>query len=341
MKGVLLVNLGSPKSPSESDVRIYLREFLMDGKVIDLPWLFRKMIVEFSILPQRPKQSAHAYQSIWQEEGSPLVVISQHLMKKISEKITDVPIELAMRYQEPSIRNGLQNLSNKGVDEVLIIPLYPQYAMSTTETVIEKCKKVQKSSFHSIKLEFLPPFYNDEKYLDVLSSHIKKQLPQDFDLLLFSYHGIPESHIYKTDPHKKCRIDSSCCFEEGNPSHGHCYRHQCYFVTEKVRERLGLDKSKVMQTFQSRLGKNIWLQPYTDQTLVKLPQQGVKKIAAVAPAFVSDCLETLEELAITDKELFLANGGEEMHYISCLNEDELWADWLAEKIKQFMGNKGV
>jgi ferrochelatase len=337
MKGILLVNLGSPKSPSESDVRVYLREFLMDGKVMDMPWLLRKMVVEFGILPQRPKQSAHAYQSIWQEEGSPLVVISQHLTKKISDKITSFPTELAMRYQEPSIKNGLQNLADKNIDEVLVIPLYPQYAMSTTETVTEKCKKVQKRYFRSMKLEFLPPFYNDEKYLEVLSAHIKKQLPQDFDLLLFSYHGVPERHIHKTDPFKKCRIDDVCCFEADHPSHEYCYRHQCYFVTEQVRKRLGLDKSKIMQTFQSRLGKDPWLQPYTDRTLEKLPSQGVKKIAAVAPAFISDCLETLEELAITDKKLFMENGGEEFHYIDCLNEDNLWADWLVEKIHQFTG----
>ncbi len=335
MKGILLVNLGSPKSASEEDVRVYLREFLMDKRVMDAPWLIRKMIVEGKILPKRPKDSAHAYQSIWWDEGSPLVVISQRVTKKIQEKVKN-PVALAMRYQEPSIKTGLQELKNKGVSEVFVIPLYPQYAMSTTETVVEKVKEVQKKYFSGLSLSFLPPFYNDEEYIRVLSENIKKQLPENFDLLLFSYHGVPERHIFKTDPTKQCRLDGSCCSEEGKASHPYCYRHQCYYVTEEVRKRLGLDKSKVKQTFQSRLGKEPWLQPYTDKTLESLPSEGIKKIAAVAPAFVSDCLETLEELAIADKELFLDNGGEEFYYIECLNEDENWINWLIGKIDEYL-----
>lgn len=335
MKGILLVNLGSPKSPTEEDVRIYLREFLMDKRVIDAPWLIRKIIVEGMILPKRPKSSAYAYQSIWWKEGSPLVVISKRIFQSIQKKITH-PVALAMRYQEPSIKQGLQELHDMGVTEVLIIPLYPQYAMSTTETVMEKSKKVQKKYFPNLKLNFLPPFYNDEEYIKTLSKHIQANLPEGFDLLLFSYHGLPERHIFKTDPTKTCRLDNSCCFEAGLKSHKYCYRHQCYFVTEKVRETLGLDKSKVKQTFQSRLGRQPWLQPYTDKTLTELPSAGIKKIAVVAPAFVSDCLETLEELAITDKKLFLANGGQEFHYIECLNEDENWINWLVNHINIYL-----
>jgi protoporphyrin/coproporphyrin ferrochelatase len=335
MKGILLVNLGSPKSTSEEDVRVYLREFLMDKRVIDIPWLLRKMIVEFTILPKRPKESAHAYKNIWWDEGSPLVVISNNLTKKIEKKIKN-PIALAMRYQEPSIKNGLAKLADSGVTEVLVIPLYPQYAMSTTETVVEKAKEVQKKYFPNLNLSFLPPFYNDEKYIEVLSNSIKKQLPKNFDLLLFSYHGVPERHIYKTDPTKQCRIDTICCFEKERTSHKYCYRHQCYYVTEKVCEKLGLDKTKVRQSFQSRLGKAPWLHPYTDKTLEKLPIEGFTNIAVVAPAFVSDCLETLEELAITDKELFIKNGGKGFHYIECLNEDENWVDWLVDKINIFI-----
>lgn len=335
MKGILLVNLGSPKSTSEEDVRVYLREFLMDKRVIDVPWLLRKMIVELTILPKRPKESAHAYQNIWWDEGSPLVVISKNLTKKIEEKIKN-PIALAMRYQEPSIKNGITKLADKGVTEVLVIPLYPQYAMSTTETVVEKAKEVQKKYFPDLNISFLPPFYNDEKYIEVLSNSIKKHLPKSFDLLLFSYHGVPERHIYKTDPTKQCQIDSICCFEKERTSHKYCYRHQCYYVTEKVREKLGLDKTKIRQSFQSRLGRSPWLHPYTDKTLEDLPAEGFTHIAVVAPAFVADCLETLEELAITDKKLFFKNGGKEFHYIKCLNDDESWVDWIVDKINIFI-----
>ncbi|MDR1877455.1 MAG: ferrochelatase [Flavobacteriaceae bacterium] len=335
MKGILLVNLGSPKSPSEEDVRVYLREFLMDKRVIDAPWPIRKMIVEYKILPKRPKDSAHAYQSIWWDEGSPLVVISRKITTEIQKKIQN-PVVLAMRYQEPSIKTGLQKLKDKGVTDVLVIPLYPQYAMSTTETVVEKAKEVQKRHFSDLKLSFLSPFYNDEEYLQILSNNIRKQLPEDFDMLLFSYHGLPEKHIFKTDQTQQCRLDNACCFESGKESHKYCYRHQCYYVTEKIREKLELDISQVKQSFQSRLGRDPWLQPYTDKTLERLPSEGIKKIAVVAPAFVSDCLETLEELAIADKELFINNGGEEFHYIKCLNEDENWVTWLVNKINNYL-----
>lgn len=335
MKGILLVNLGSPKTPSEQDVRVYLREFLMDKRVIDAPWLIRKFIVECMILPKRPKESAHAYQNIWWKEGSPLVVISKRITQLLQKKLK-YPIALAMRYQEPSIQNGLLELKNQGVSEVLVIPLYPQYAMSTTETVVEKTKEIQKKYYPDISISFLPPFYNDEEYLEVLSNSIKKQLPESYDLILFSYHGLPERHIYKTDPTKQCRIDDTCCFEKGLASHPYCYRHQCYYVTEKVRQKLGLDTSKIRQTFQSRLGRDPWLKPYTDKTLESLPSEGISKIAVVAPAFVSDCLETLEELAITDKKLFMDCGGKEFHYIKCLNEDENWINWLQEKINTYL-----
>ncbi|MDR2121737.1 MAG: ferrochelatase [Flavobacteriaceae bacterium] len=336
MKGILLVNLGSPKSTSEEDVRTYLREFLMDKRVIDAPWLIRKMVVECKILPKRPKDSAHAYQKIWWDEGSPLVVISRRITEKIQKRVKN-PVELAMRYQEPSIKDGLQKLTDKGVSEVLVIPLYPQYAMSTTETVIEKAEEVQKKYFPELNLSFFSPFYNDEKYLQVLSDNIKEQLPENFDLLLFSYHGVPERHIFKTDPSRQCQIDNNCCFETRKASHKYCYRHQCYYITEKIRKKLGLEKSKVKQSFQSRLGREPWLQPYTDKTMEKLPSEGITKIAVVAPSFVSDCLETLEELAIADKELFINNGGEEFHYIKCLNENENWVNWLTEKINNYLG----
>ncbi|TWP23392.1 ferrochelatase [Apibacter muscae] len=337
MKGILLVNLGSPKSTSVEDVRIYLREFLMDKRVIDVPWIIRKLIVELAILPKRPKESAKAYQSIWWDEGSPLVVISERITQKIKKSINN-PVALAMRYQQPSIEKGLKELEEQGVTETLVIPLYPQYAMSTTETVVEKAKEIQKKRFPKMHLSFLPPFYKDEEYLDLLTKNIKTKLPKNFDLLIFSYHGLPERHIFKTDITKTCRLDNSCCFEKELPSHSYCYRHQCYYVTEQIKKRLGLEDSKVMQTFQSRLGKDPWLKPYTDYTLKNLSSKGIKKIAIVAPAFVSDCLETLEELAVENKEYFIENGGIEYNYLECLNEDDNWIQWLINKINNYTNN---
>ena len=331
-KGVLLINLGSPDSTKTSDVRRYLREFLSDPKVIDV-WFVRNIILNLFILPFRPKKSAEAYRKIWWQEGSPLIVLTQRLQQKMQAK-SDVPIEIGMRYGNPSIQSGLEKLKAQGCEAIFAIPLYPQYAMSTTETVIDKTLEVQKKRFPELQIEFLPPFYNDPKYIQVLADSIKKELPKNFDKLLFSYHGIPERHIYKTDKTNTCEI-GKCCFKKDNPSHATCYRHQCYKTTELVRNELGFNTKQVFQSFQSRLGSDPWLQPYTDATLEGFPEKGVEKIAVVAPAFVSDCLETLEELAIEGKEEFMENGGKEFHYIPCLNDQAPFVDFLLEKYKDW------
>ncbi len=215
-KGVLLVNLGSPNSTKTKDVRKYLREFLSDPKVIDV-WFVRNIILNLFILPFRPKKSAEAYQKIWWKEGSPLIVITERLKNKLQKK-TNLPVEMAMRYGEPSIFKGLELLTEQGCEHIFVIPLYPQYAMSTTETVVDKVMEVQKRDFSSIQIDFLRPVYNDPKYIDVLSNSIRKKLPNEFDKLLFSYHGIPERHIYKTDKTGTCKI-GNCCFKEELPSH--------------------------------------------------------------------------------------------------------------------------
>lgn len=332
-KGILLVNLGSPKSTSVEDVKDYLDEFLMDEKVIDYRWIFRALLVQGIILKTRPKKSAEAYKTVWTEEGSPLIVISKHLQQRLQE-IVDVPVALGMRYAEPSIKTGIQELVDLGITQITLFPLYPQYAMSTTETVIDKAEEVRQKFFPDIKINYIQPFYDREIYVDALAKSIAEKLPADFDLLQFSYHGVPERHIYKTDPTKTCSMDN-CCQKDNLPSHKFCYRHQCYKVTELVREKLVLPKEKVLVTFQSRLGKDKWIEPYTDATLEGLAKKGVKKLAIVCPAFVSDCLETLEEISIEGKEIFLHNGGERFDYIPCLNEQ---ADWI-NVVKQLSEEK--
>lgn len=331
-KGVLLVNLGSPDSTKTSDVRKYLREFLSDDKVIDV-WFVRNIILHLFILPFRSPKSAAAYRKIWWDEGSPLIVLTERLQKKLQPQ-TDLPVEIGMRYGNPSIKAGLEKLKQQGCEHIFVVPLYPQYAMSTTETVVEKTEEVQQQYFKDLKIEFLPPFYNDDDYISALASSIESELPEEFDKLLFSYHGIPERHIYKTDKTNTCEI-GKCCFKDDNPSHNTCYRHQCYKTTELVREKLGLKKKQVFQSFQSRLGRDPWLQPYTDATLEHFPEKGVKKIAIVAPAFVSDCLETLEELAMEGKEEFMEAGGEQFTYIPCLNDSDVFVDYLKSKIEIF------
>lgn len=324
MKGILLVNLGSPRSTEVKDVKEYLDEFLMDERVIDYRWFFRTLLVRGIILRTRPKKSAQAYKTVWTDQGSPLIVITQQIKDKL-EKIVDVPVEIGMRYAEPSIETGLRKLQAQGVDEVVLFPLYPQYAMSTTETVVEKAKEVQKKFFPSMKINYVAPFYNRSIYIEALSESIKENLPESYDMLQFSYHGVPERHLYKTDPTKTCKI-GDCCMKDDYPAHPYCYRHQCFKTTELVRERLGIAPEKVVVSFQSRLGKDKWIEPYTDQTLEHLPEKGVKNLAIVCPAFVSDCLETLEEISVEGKEEFLGAGGKEFTYLPCLNDDDRWIE---------------
>ena len=335
MKGVLLVNLGSPDSPTPKDVKKYLGEFLMDERVIDVPKWARTLLVKGIILNTRPKVSAKAYSKIWWKEGSPLIVLSERLENKLKKEV-EVPTALAMRYGSMTIKKGLQNLVDQGTDEVLIIPLYPQFAMATTETILELSKKLRDQFFPNIKLSNLPPFYNDPDYIKLLSSTIKVSLAgKRYEHLLFSYHGIPERHIRKSDITKShCKIDKSCCITPSE-AHKYCYKHQCLEVTRLVGEELGLKESTYSTSFQSRLGFDPWLRPYTDRTIERLGKEGTKSMAIVTPAFVSDCLETLEEIAMEGEEIFHEVGGKDFTTIPCLNDNPDWVSLLAKWVKEW------
>jgi ferrochelatase len=335
MKGVLLVNLGSPESPTAKDVKPYLDEFLMDKYVIDVPFLLRALLVRGIILQTRPKKSAGAYARIWWDEGSPLVVISQRMHKKVQEK-SSIPVALAMRYGTMTIEKGLQELREKGVTEVLLLALYPQYAMASTTTIWELADELVRTKFPEMKLTKVPAFYNKPDYIQALANSIKKHLDTfEYDHLLFSYHGIPKRHIRKTDVTKShCTIDGSCC-NTPSPAHEFCYRHQCYETTKQVVKLLGIPEGKYSQTFQSRLAGDKWLTPYTDVEVNKMPEKGIKKLAVVTPAFVSDCLETLEEIAMEANEQFLHHGGEEFMAIPCMNDGDEWCGVVANWIKEW------
>lgn len=334
-KGVLLVNLGLPESPTPKDVKPYLDEFLMDKYVIDVPFLLRALLVRGIILRKRPEKSAEAYKKIWWDEGSPLIVLSKRLQAKIQKQVS-VPVELAMRYGNPSIESGLQKLSDQGITEVLLFPLYPQYAMASTQTILVLAEKLRKEKFPHMNFTIIPAFYNQKDYIRDLSNSIKKHLEGfDYDHLLFSYHGIPERHIRKTDITKShCKIDGSCC-NTPSPAYQFCYRHQCFETTKQVVEFLGIEEGKYSQTFQSRLAGDKWLEPYTDIEINKMPEKGIKKLAVVTPAFVSDCLETLEEIAMEANHQFKEHGGEEFLAIPCLNDDDDWAKTLSRWVDQW------
>ena len=333
-RAILLMNLGSPDSVSVADVRNYLMEFLMDGRVIDYPYLFRKVLVGGLIVPFRAAKSAEAYETIWTKEGSPLIVLTRQLQESLQKEIEE-PIEIAMRYGNPSMETAYERLLEKmpGLEEVIAVPLYPHYAMASYETAVEYAKEVHRRKKYSFRLNFIKPFYNDPAYLLALSERIRPYLAQDYDHILFSYHGIPARHIKKTDPtHAHCLQSADCC-ETASPAHARCYRHQCFVTTREMVRLLDIPAGKYSNSFQSRLGKG-WLEPFTDIRLEEMPKEGIKKLLILCPAFVSDCLETLEEIAIRGKETFMAAGGEAYTMIPCINTEPLWVQALAGWVRE-------
>lgn len=333
-KGVLLVNLGSPDSPSVGDVRRYLREFLMDEHVLDVPWSVRFCIVHFAILPSRPKQSAHAYQRIWTKEGSPLVVTSRRVQENLQKRV-NLPVELAMRYRNPSVESAVRKLAGQGIDELLLIPLFPHYAMSSYETAVERVKKVAAKLAPRMRIEVQPPYGSAPGYIAALAASAEDYLKQGYDHLLFSFHGTPERQIRKSDPTGcHCLAMPNCC-EIPSPAHATCYRAQCFMTVKAFVENVGVPQHKYSVAFQSRLGRDPWLSPYTDQELAKLPLGGIRKLLVMCPSFVSDCLETLEEIGIRGRATFLQAGGKEFAQIPCLNEHPLWIEALESMVAQF------
>ena len=323
-QGVLLVNLGSPDSTKIKDVKKYLGEFLMDERVIDMPYLKRYLLIHGIILNTRPKKTAAAYEKIWTKEGSPLVVISEKFHKKIIPK-NKLPIALSMRYGSMSIEKGIRELHHKGVEHILLIPLYPHFAMSSFETVEVKALEIKNKKFPKLKIDTFPPFYDNKDYIKTMSDNIENEIGDfNFDYVLFSYHGIPERHLRISDTTKShCKIDGTCC-ETPSKAHETCYRHQCFETTKGIVQQMGLKDGLYSNSFQSRLLKDPWLKPYTDFEFEKLAKQGVKNLIVLTPSFVTDCLETLEEIAMEGKHQFLSAGGSKFKHIACLNDNDQW-----------------
>ncbi|MBP5103496.1 ferrochelatase [Pseudomonas protegens] len=325
---LLLVNLGSPASTSVADVRSYLNQFLMDPYVIDLPWPVRRLLVSL-ILIKRPEQSAHAYASIWWEEGSPLVVLSRRLQKVMSEQWKQGPVELAMRYGEPSIESALLKLVAQGQKKITLAPLYPQFADSTVTTVIEEARRVVRERKLDVQFSVLQPFYDQPEYIQALAASAKPYLAREHDHLLLSFHGLPERHLTKLDPTgQHCFKDADCCRNASPAVLATCYRAQCMRTASALAEHLGLADGTWSVSFQSRLGRAKWIEPYTEARLDELAKQGVKKVMVMCPAFVADCIETLEEIGDRGREQFREAGGEELVLIPCLNDDPQWAKAL-------------
>ena len=332
--GVLLINLGSPDSTSVADVRKYLREFLMDPRVLDVPWPVRWCLVHLAILPRRPAQSAEAYKKIWTEDGSPLVATSRNVQRELQRRLGgSLVVELAMRYQSPDIESAVARLRRQGVTDLLVFPLFPHYATSSFETAAVRAREVAARLAPEMRLKVAEPFFNDPGYIAALVASAEDFLKSGYDHLLFSFHGLPERHLRKADPTgSHCLATPTCC-ETPSPAHRTCYRAQCFATVRAFVEAAGVPANKYSVSFQSRLGRDLWLMPPTDSELARLAEAGVKNLLVICPAFVSDCLETLEEIAIRGRETFLGAGGTGFALVPCLNDHPRWLDALEEIVR--------
>lgn len=336
------MNLGSPDSTEVKDVKRYLDEFLMDGRVIDKPWLFRLLLVKGIITPFRAAKSAEAYKTIWTKEGSPLIVLTKELQQALQQLVKE-PIEIAMRYGSLTPDKAFDALVKRepGLEEVIAVPLYPHYAMSSYETAVEHAKEIHRNKKYPFRLNFIKPFFDNHSYLNALAQSIRPYLAESYDHILFSYHGIPARHIHRDDPSvtKGCLALPGTECVPGAPGHTNCYRRQVIATTKLVMKQLEVPLEKYSLSFQSRLGKG-WLEPFTDKRLEEMPKEGIKKLLILCPAFVSDCLETLEEIEERGKEIFINAGGESFKMIPCLNVHPLWVSTLKGWMDEIaMGNK--
>ena len=333
---VLLLNLGSPDSTSVPDVKRYLREFLGDERVIDKPGIgfLRKFLVNGIIIPFRVRKSAHAYESIWTPEGSPLILTSKAAQAALQRRL-DVPVELAMNYGNPSIPDVLRRLVDQGVKRLLLFPQYPHYAMSSWETVVVKVQREAAKLAPDLKLDCVQPYYADADYIDALVASARPYLGQPHDHLLFSYHGIPVRHLTKGDSSRAhCQVVPDCC-NTCSPAHATCYKAQVVRTSQLFAAKAGLDPAKWSISFQSRLVGEPWLSPYTDAEFERLAKEGRKRLLCITPAFVTDCLETLEEIREEGAEEFKEAGGEEFTHIPCLNDQPVWIDFLEGRVRRW------
>lgn len=330
-KGILLVNLGTPDDPGTASVRRYLREFLMDARVIDIAPLPRWLLVNLIIAPFRGPKSAKEYQKLWDERGSPLKYHTEDLTQLLQNSLSDdYTVSYAMRYQNPSIEQGLNHLRDKRVESILVVPLFPQYASATTGSVIEKVNDIVKQWQVIPNLQFVSKFFEDELFLSTIIERAKPMMEaKSYDHFVFSYHGLPERQIYKAST-GSCEL-GKCCNKYGS-ANLYCYRAQCFETSKLLAEKLDIPSQQYTVAFQSRLGKDPWIQPYTEDVIQTLASNGVKNVLVFSPAFVADCLETTLEVGETYQEEFLEQGGDSWDLVPSLNTEATWVKCLAEMV---------
>lgn len=330
-KGVLLVNLGTPDSPETADVRSYLKQFLLDPRVIDIPAIPRNLLVRGIIAPFRAPKSAATYKKIWTNEGSPLMVYSEKLAEKVKQRVAaEYTVVLAMRYKNPSVEKGLRTLKEQKVSEITVIPLFPQYASATNGSVIEEVMRITSTWQTIPQIHVINAFHDHPKFIQAFAAIGKKYQPETYDHILFSYHGVPERQIHKGADGHAC-LTGTCC-ENYSSENALCYRAQCFNTTRLIAAALGLKQENYTTCFQSRLGRTPWIQPYASDTIEKLAAEGKKRILVFSPAFVADCLETIYEIGVEYDEEFRHLGGEKVQLVESLNDNDMFVDCLIDLI---------
>lgn len=329
-KGILLINLGTPLAPTTQAVRSYLREFLMDPYVINLPWLIRAILVYGFILPTRPKQSTAAYQSIWTPKGSPLLIYSEAFQKALQKVLgSDYLVTLGMRYGQPRIKDAVQTLTDNQCETVTVLPLFPQYASAVTDSAIEQARKYLKAATSPVHI--IKDFFHYEGFIQSQAKVIKEAIKEKpVEHWIFSYHGLPARQLTKEICKRPCK-QQAC--PPLSPENRECYRAQCYETSRLIAQALQLSDDSYNVSFQSRLGKTEWIKPYTDLCLITLRKKGIKNIAVVCPSFVVDCLETLEEIGIRLRTQWQQLGGEQLYLMPCVNADPVWVAAIASKLR--------
>lgn len=331
--GVLLVNLGTPDSFNTADVRKYLKEFLMDPRVMDIPPLPRWFLVNLVIAPFRAPKSAKIYKEVWEERGSPLKFFGEDVKELLQKELgEEYHVSFGMRYQNPGIKAALEELRAEQVKKIIVIPLFPQYASATTGSVIEKVFEIIKNWQVIPSLEFISNFLEEEKFVKTFADIAQKHMQQnDYDHFVFSYHGLPERQVYKASVDNYCKLNEKCCavYHKKNQ---YCYRAQCFETSRLLAKELNIPEEKYTIAFQSRLGKDPWIRPYTEEVIKEMPAKGIKSVLAFSPAFVADCLETTIEVGEEFKEVFMEAGGEKWDLVESLNKHPMWVECLKEMV---------
>jgi ferrochelatase len=332
--GVLLLQLGTPDSPSTADVRKYLREFLMDARVIDVPYLLRQFLVNGIIANFRAPKSAKLYQEIWTKEGSPLLIYGKEVKNKLQQQLGDsYVVELGMRYQSPPMAEALERFRTLKLKNLILLPLFPQFASSSTGSAIQRSMEIISKWEVIPAIKAVASYYNDPEYIQIIAEKGRAFKPETYDAVMFTFHGVPWRHIRKTNCGGNCQSGPTACPEINSENHV-CYRAQCFATARAVKTQLGIPDEKTVITFQSRLGKDPWLTPYTDETFKRLAGEGKKRILVFSLSFTADCLETIHEVGTEYAELFKEHGGEFVQLVPSMNGDDAWVNFLKKMVTQ-------